>query len=417
MAGPKDKGERVEKEEAERRKLAREDARRAARAAREARDQSRRAAHEQRLGRQILHAGEGVSAALTDTTSDVAALERRGLPILRDAADLAELLTIDVRALRWLTYHREVARTTHYRQFDVPKASGGTRTICAPRPALRAAQRAIREKVLGRLEATPQAQGFVRGRSTLTNARPHLRQDVVVKVDITDFFGSIGFKRVRGLFQGLGYSGMVSTLLALLCTEARRVQATIDGVDHWVALGERALPQGAPTSPDLTNVIARRLDVRLAAWARKNGWAYTRYADDLTFSRRGGLPPRPAKADGSASGSPPPGGTPVAADPIPRLLGTVRAVLESEGFAVNPKKTVVARKGGQQRVTGIIVNDQPGIARVELRRFRAAVHRVGKAGFRDPAERSRMLGYASYVKMVKPALGDALLARLREVGA
>ncbi|MCO5170634.1 MAG: reverse transcriptase family protein [Planctomycetes bacterium] len=382
----------TEAEEAARRAEAREEARRAARLARAEAARARRA--RRAPAREVLHAGEGVSARLPDARSDVAALERRGLPVMHDAADLATLLGVDMRMLRWLTYHRDVATVTHYRQFQVPKARGGVRTISAPRPALRAAQQAIRRHVLARLEPTVHAQAFVRGRSTLTNARPHVRAAVLVKVDISDFFGAIDFPRVRGLFEALGYSGMVATLLALLSTEARRLEADLDGEPAWVALGPRALPQGAPTSPELTNQIARRLDARLSGYARTHGWVYTRYADDLAFSSQDGARER-----------------------VGRLLGVVRAALEGEGFRLNRDKLVVVRRGRQQRVTGIVVNDAPGLPRVALRRFRAAVHRVTRAGFTDTAERARMLGYASYVRMVKPALGERWLRALREVPA
>ncbi len=392
MAEGSKKSLRVEKQEAAARAEQREEARRAARLARAEALRARRAAHAQRLAREVLHAGEGVSSHLHRTTSDVDALTRRGLPVLHDAADLAALLGVDMRALRWLTYHREVATVTHYRQFQLPKASGGLRTISAPRPALRAAQQVIRARILAHLAPTAHAQAFVKGRSTVTNARPHLRKAVLVKVDITDFFGTIGFARVRGLFEALGYSGMVATLLALLTTEARRVQADLDGQLAWVALGQRALPQGAPTSPELTNQLARRLDARVGGYARKHGWTYTRYADDLALSHDDGSRER-----------------------VGKLLGVVRQVLESEGFQLNRDKLVVVRRGRQQRVTGVVVNDVLGVPRTTLRRFRAAVHRVTREGFHDPAERARMLGYASYVKMIKPALGESWLRALNEV--
>jgi retron-type reverse transcriptase len=389
---PSKSGQRTEREEARRRKEQREEERRARRLERAAELRQRRAAWQARLSREVLHAGESVSSLLADRTSSREALEKRGLPVLEDAADLARLLEIELSALRWLTYHRSVATVTHYRQFAIPKAKGGTRTISAPRPKLRAAQQAIRARILSRLVPTAHAHAFVPGRSTLTNATPHLKRALVVKLDLSDFFGTITFPRVRGFFKKLGYSGMVATLLALLTTESRRTKAVIDGRTFYVSLGARALPQGAPTSPELTNQIARRLDARLAGWAKKSGWTYTRYADDLTFSRDSGE-----------------------REHVGRLLGLVRAVLEGEGFRLNPDKVFVARRGRQQRVTGIVVNDVPGIARAKLRRFRAAVHRVSHDGFRDESERRQMLGYASYVKMVKPALGEKLLATLAKV--
>jgi RNA-directed DNA polymerase len=384
---------RAEKEEAKRRKEEREEKLRAARRQRAEALKARRAKHRQRLTREILHAGQGVSSRLTDLGSDLSKLKEKNLPVLRDAADLAALLKIDLRTLRWLTFHRDVSTVTHYRQFQIPKAKGGKRTISAPRPTLRAAQQAIRETVLSHLLPTAHANAFVRGRSTLTNARPHTRSALLVKLDLEDFFGTITFVRIRGFFASLGYSGMCATLLALLTTEARRVKAEVDGLEHYVATGPRALPQGACTSPELSNLIASRLDRRLAGFAAKRGWVYTRYADDLAFSRKDG--------DRAHVGC---------------LLGAARRVVTAEGFRVQEKKVFVARKGRQQRVTGIVVNEILGLPRTTLRRFRAAVHRVTREGFRDAAERERMLGYASYVRMVKPAMGEAWIDALRSAG-
>ncbi|MCA8926175.1 MAG: RNA-directed DNA polymerase, partial [Planctomycetes bacterium] len=389
---PSERGLKAEQREAARRKEAREEAQREARLARVEARREREAALRQRLAREVLYAGEGVSATVAHAASDVARLEAGGLPVAHSALDLAHLLGLDLPALRWLTFHREVARSTHYRQYQVAKRRGGFRTISAPRPKLKAALRAVRERILGRLAVSPQAQAFVPGRSTLTNARPHLRAAVVVKLDVVDFFGSFSFPRVRGWFRARGYSGMVSTLLALLTTEAPRVEVELDGARYYVATGPRVLPQGAPTSPELTNLLALRLDRRLAAYGAKHGWTYTRYADDLTFSRAD-------EPEGCVS----------------RLLGTAEAILRDEGLRLNHDKQCVTRRGRQQRVTGIVVNEVAGLPRRDLRTFRAAVHRVTRDGFKDVHERQRMLGYASYVRMVKPALGERWLEALREV--
>lgn len=399
MTGPSDnppsvRGLEAEQREAARRKEAREEEQRAARLLRAEAKRAHQAALRQRLSREVLYAGEGVSATVAQPTSDAERLRAAGLPVAHTALDLAHLLDLDLPALRWLTFHREVARSTHYRQYQVPKRRGGTRTISAPRPRLKAAQRAVRERFLAPLGVSPHAQAFVPGRSTLTNARPHLRPAVLVKLDVVDFFGSFDFPRVRGWFRARGYSGMVSTLLALLTTEPPRVEVVLDGQRVYVATGPRVLPQGAPTSPDLTNLLALRLDRRLAGYAHKHGWTYTRYADDLTFSR-----------------DDEPGGA------VSRLLGTARAILESEGLRLNREKQSVTRRGRQQRVTGIVVNEVAGIPRRELRRFRAAVHKVTRDGFQDEHERQRMLGFASYVRMVKPALGEAWLEALRGVSS
>lgn len=385
---------RVEAAEAKRRAALREEERRAARLARaEARAQRQRRL-QRRLTREVLYAGEGVSGRLSETSSDAAALAARGLPLLNDAADLAALLGIDLRRLRWLTFHREASTVSHYRQFTIPKARGGERLIASPRPALRAAQAQIRAHILSVLPLEPEAQAFAPGRSTKTNAAPHLGAGTLVKADLEDFFGSIHFPRIRGLFASFGYSGMVSTLLALLTTEAPRLACEIDGRTYYVATGPRALPQGALTSPELTNQIARSIDRRLAGYARARGWIYTRYADDLAFSR-----PETER------------------ERVGPLLGFLRRLVKEEGFRLNDEKLVVVRKGRQQRVTGVVVNETLGVPRLALRRFRAAVHRVTREGFQSPGERARLLGYAAYVRMIKPEQGERYLAQLRSVGA
>ena len=321
-----------------------------------------------------------------------------GLPVLRSAADLAATLGLSVSRLRWLCYHTEAATRIHYVQFEVPKKSGGTRTLCAPHRMLASAQQWILEHLLAKLPVEEAAHGFVPGRSTLTNALPHSGCDIVVNLDLEAFFPSIGFARVRHLFRRLGYSGSVATLLALLCTECPRRRVVYDGTPYFVATGQRGLPQGACTSPSLCNQIARRLDRRLGGIANKLGWAYTRYADDLTFSA------------GPGSG-----------DKVAYLLARIRHIVQDERFAVNTKKTRVQRKETRQVVTGLVVNAVPAVPRDTVRRLRAILHRAKSAGLasqnRDnhPNFRGWVEGMIAYVSMVKPALGEKFRVVLASV--
>ncbi len=347
----------------------------------------------------ITFVGKGVSALLNDRTSDAATLKAAGLPVLHTPADLAAALGLPVSRLRWLSYHTEAATRIHYVQFDVPKKSGGTRTLSAPHATLASVQDWVLGTVLAKLPTEDAAHGFVPGRSTLTNAAPHAGRDVVVNLDLEAFFPSIGFARVRHLFHRVGYSGAVSTLLALVCTECPRRRVVYAGTPYFVATGPRGLPQGACTSPAISNQIARRLDRRLTALAAKLGVTYTRYADDLTFSAGPGM-----------------------REKVGYLIARVRHIATDEGFAVHPKKTRVQRPETRQTVTGLVVNAAPAVPRDVVRRLRAILHRAKSEGLaaqnRDghPNFRGWVEGMIAYVAMAKPEVGKQLRAAYEAVG-
>src|SRR5947209_3456204 len=285
----------------------------------------------------IVHLGEGVF--WTDTAGadkwDLEHAEERAaeneVPPLDSPQQLAEALGLTIAQLRWLAYHRDAATRIHYRRFVIPKRGGGERAIWAPLPRLKAAQHWILRNIAEKLPVHGAAHGFLPGRSILTNAAAHANPRVVVKMDVKDFFPTVSLRRVKGIFRKAGYRESVATLLALLCTEAPREVVTVEGQTYYVSLGPRCLPQGAPTSPALTNTLCLRLDRRVSGLARKLGWRYTRSADDLTFSLSAGH-----------QGEPPRIGT---------LLGLVRRIVESEGFHIHPEKTRVHRPGGRQQVT------------------------------------------------------------------
>jgi retron-type reverse transcriptase len=230
----------------------------------------------------------------------------------------------------------------------------------------------------------------------VTNARPHSGKAVVINLDLENFFPSITFPRVRSVLQRLGYSPAAATIIALLCTECPRQPVRYDGQLYYVAIGPRALPQGACTSPALSNQVARRLDRRLQGLAAKLGLTYTRYADDLTFSGNDELNAR-----------------------VGYLLARVRHIAADEGFAVNPKKTRVLRRNQAQRVTGLVVNDRPGVARREVRRLRAVLHHARREGLDYQNREGRtnfvawLQGKIAYVSMVRPEVGARLTAELQ----
>jgi hypothetical protein len=353
----------------------------------------------------IVHLGEGVfwNDDQRKDRWDVTHAEERAaeneLPPLDTAQQLAEALGLTIPQLRWLAYHREAATRIHYRRFTIPKRNGKERPIWAPLPKLKAAQRWILHNIVEKLLVHGAAHGFLAGRSILSNARVHTNARIVLKMDIESFFPTVTLRRAKGIFRKAGYREQVATLLALLCTEAPREIVQHQGKEYYVALGPRCLPQGAPTSPALTNTLCLRLDQRLTGLARKLGWRYTRYADDLTFS----LP------DGHQG---PPN--------LGKLMGVVRRIVEEEGFAVNPHKTRVHRKGGRQTVTGLVVNGpaRPRVPRRLRRQLRAAIHNLkhGKP-LHEGETLERLAGYAAYVHMTDPKLGESYLAVLGQMAA
>jgi hypothetical protein len=345
----------------------------------------------------IVHLGEGVfwtdevKPDKWDTPNSEERAAENELPALDTPKQLADALGITIPQLRRMAYHRDAAMTLHYRRFTIPKRDGTERPIWAPLPKLKAAQRWILHHIVERLPVHGAAHGFLVGRSTLTNAATHTDPGLVLKMDVKDFFPTVTLKRVKGVFRRAGYREGIATLLALICTESPREIVQLEGKTYYVSLGPRCLPQGAPTSPALTNALCLRLDRRLAGLAAKLGWRYTRYADDMTFSRLAGAegPPR-----------------------LGALLGCVRRIVEAEGFAVHPEKTRVHRTGGRQSVTGLVVNGGgPRVPREVRRMLRAAAHNL-KAGKPLPEGETlaRLMGYAAYVYMTDPKLGGTLLA-------
>lgn len=347
----------------------------------------------------LIYLGEGVSAALHHREANTARLQAAGLPVLATPAEVAQAMKVSIGDLRFLAYARQVATITHYRRFLIPKKSGGTRTISAPMPRLKASQAWVLREVLGKVGLHAAAHGFCEGRSIVSNARPHVGQAVVVNLDLQDFFPTITFRRVKGMFVGLGYSEAVAAIFALLCTEPETTQVELDGRTWYVGLGGRVLPQGSPASPAITNVLCRRLDRRLQGLAAQLGFVYTRYADDLTFSR----------SDAATSAQ------------LGEVIRKVVDIVAHEGFTVHPNKTRVMHRGRQQEVTGVVVNDKLAVDRKTLRAFRAALFQVEKDGPQGKrwgdAEGKALLwsmhGYASFVAMVDRAKGQPLVTRVR----
>lgn len=353
-----------------------------------------------RFATDITYLGRRVSGRLNERTSDVAKLEVAALPVLQTPADVAAALGLTIRQLRGLAFHSDVTSRSHYIQFSIPKKSGGVRLLSAPHRRLANCQRWIQTQILSKLDVAAQAHGFVVARSTVTNATPHCGKAVVVNTDLEGFFPSITFPRVRKAFQRIGYSPAVATILALLCTECPRREVEFGGQKLFVATGPRALPQGACTSPALSNQATLRLDRRFQGLATRMGLTYTRYADDITFSGDDELKSRTGY-----------------------LMARIRHVVQDEGFQVNEAKTRVQRQSTVQSVTGLVVNDRPGVLRSTVRRLRAILHQAKNTGLeaqnRDqhPNFRAWVEGMIAYIAMSRPNTAEVLrqqFAQIRE---
>ncbi|WP_058912537.1 reverse transcriptase family protein [Entomohabitans teleogrylli] len=375
-------------------------------AALEKREQTRKARAEKRWQRAlawhqtqqsaITWLGEGVSCGLENCEQDTARLQGQNLPLLPDSLALASAMGISLNELRFLCFQKAVSQVNHYRHFAIAKKTGGERHISAPMPRLKRAQYWLLENVLQRVAVHEAAHGFVAGRSILSNALPHVNKAVVVNLDMENFFPTISYRRVKGVFRHLGYSEQIATEMALLTTEPEVECVTLDDEKWFVRQGERFLPQGAPTSPALSNILCRRLDSRLNAMAQKLGFTYTRYADDVTFSCAG--------RDGN----------------VQQLLWRCKQIIQDEGFRVHPAKTRVMRKPQKQEVTGVVVNEKPSVDKKTLRRFRALLFQIARDGMEGKCWGSGELmasveGYANFVAMIAPEKGIALQKQVTDL--
>lgn len=332
-----------------------------------------------------------------------------GLSALDTPDALAKGLGVTIPELRWLAFHRIVEAQSHYHFWTIPKRDGTKRSITAPKHELKAAQRWLLRNVFEKLPVHQAAHGFLDSRSIATNALVHAGADVIVKVDVKDFFPTVTFRRIKGMLRKAGLPEHVSTLAALISTEPQRDVVQFRNKTLYVAKSQRACPQGAPTSPAITNAICLRLDRRMSGLARTMGFAYTRYADDLAFSFRS-----PKDASGSRVPA-----------PVGALLRGIKTILTEEGFRVHPKKTTVMRAGGTQRVTGLVVNapNKEGVPptrvpRDVVRRLKASIFNREKG---RPAKGEESLaqlkGMAAFVFMVDPKRGRAFLDRLEALEA
>jgi retron-type reverse transcriptase len=260
-----------------------------------------------------------------------------GVPVIFDLEHLALLTGIKSKYLTGMIYDTE----KFYRKFEIPKKSGGKREICAPQGSIKAVQSWIYKKILSKVKCHFSVYSFRNNRSIVDNAKLHVGATNLFKIDIKDFFPSISYYKVFRLFYNLGYTKKVSFYLSKLCTLCD------------------SLPQGAPTSPYISNVVCINMDLHLYKFAKENGLKYTRYADDISFS--GYIDYNQKK----------------------KILHEVKGAFYIEGFRLNDEKTSLVGQHQRMSVTGIIVNNTMSVKREYEREIRKELYYIKKFGLEN----------------------------------
>ena len=266
----------------------------------------------------------------------------------------------------------------HYRKVLIPKKSGGYRKLSVPDEVMKRIQRQISDVLLIHMPISRYAKAYRFGSTTMKNARLHVGKPVVLKLDILHLFDSIRYSDMKDkVFPAEIYAENIRILLAMLCYY------------------KDFLPQGAPTSPAITNILMYKFDETVGTWCQERGIAYTRYCDDMTFS--GDFDPAEA-------------------------IWFVRQELRKMGFLLNEQKTRIQRSGQQQTVTGIVVNEKMSIPADYRRKLRQELYYCRKFGIQEhlqkmgleiseDAYRMQLMGRCNYVLQLSPEDHDMLDAR------
>ena len=268
---------------------------------------------------------------------------REQFAALHTRADVARLLDVEENQL---IYHLYISPATErYTVFRIRKRSGGFREIAAPVTALKIIQRKLNQVLQSVYQIKPAVHGFVQDKSIVTNAQAHSRQRFVLNIDLMDFFPTIHFGRIRGMFMSRPYNlneDVAQVLAQICCFDSR-------------------LPQGAPTSPIISNMICAKMDSQLRRLAQRHRCIYTRYADDISFSTS--MPQFPAALARVSAYT----GQLEIGDELQRIV-------ENNGFTLNPMKTRLQTRYQRQEVTGLTTNRRPNVQRKYVRQIRAMLY-------------------------------------------
>lgn len=283
---------------------------------------------------------EEVRPYLTEMTLDKRHQLAHALGVCGAVIGLCGLNGISCRLLQ--RYQTKAARKAAYISFDIPKKSGGNRHICAPVQELKQIQQMLNFMLQTLCEVSGQATGFVEGRSVRTNAEMHVGQKLVFNCDLKNFFPSITkdmvYRTLKSDLEAYGAANEVINTICNLVTVPRE-----DGIE--------ALPQGAPTSPVISNLVLKNLDRRLSCFAQKHGYRYSRYADDITFSH-----------------------SHTYCAMMPERIEAIFKIIEDEGLTVNQEKTRISTHNERMEVTGLTVGDKVNVSRKYVKQLRTLLH-------------------------------------------
>lgn len=338
----------------------------------------------------FVHLGKTVSGWLNNKDTDEDTLNKLKLPILRNAQDLEKFISTPIAQIKWLAYQRKVSRVNHYIEFKIAKKSGGFRIISKPKTDLMKIQQKIKTEILDKIPLPDHIFGFKKSYSIFDNANYHLKSRYILNLDIDNFFSNVTFYQVRSEFHKLGFSGEISTVLALLCTNSDSKQVIIDDKKYYHYSNIRKLPQGAPTSPYLSNLVGINFDKEILKRIEKLDFKYSRYADDITLSTKSKKP----KFRG--------------------IFNIIRRTLAYYNFRINENKTLIRGNHERQEITGLIINSGKSlIPRKWRRELRAAVHNYEKLPNEEKEkEKSRILASIAYLQNSHPKEAKKLFQKI-----
>lgn len=298
--------------------------------------------------------------------------------------------------LKQLNFYCNPNHDSHrYRKFKIKKKTGGFRDITAPRnKCFKMLLQAVNEMLKALYVPSEHVMGFTEGRSVATNAAIHKAQNYVFNIDLKDFFPSIEQARLWKRLQVKPYKmpSQIASIIAGLCSMRIKREHINENAKHendkrYIYV----LPQGAPTSPILTNMVSEKLDFLLGGLARRFGLHYTRYADDITFSSMHYV----YSKDGA-------------------FRTELKRIITEQGFTINDKKTRLQKRGTRQEVTGIIVNQKLNVTQHYVRDIRNILHIWKKFGYND-AYSKFLLKYKTekgHVKKGNPDLINVIEGKL-----